>query len=205
MLYVSDHPLILHKLAILRDQDTGNKKFRELTSEITTMLVYEATRQIKTTPKQVTTPMGPADCHELARETVFAPVLRAGLGMLDASLKLAPTASVGYLGMQRNHTTHEPEDYYINLPNDTDANIYILDPMLATGGSIIASISKLQEQGYANISVVSIVSSQEGVDRVSAAHPDIDIFTAAVDAVMNDDKYIIPGLGDAGDRLYGTE
>lgn len=206
-LTVMDHPLISHKLAILRHKDTDGKAFRELVSEIAMLVCYEATRDMKTTSVDIPTPLMTAKCQMITTEKpVLVPILRAGLGMVDGMLTILPSAKIGHIGMCRNHDTLEPEQYYCNLPADIgERTVFVLDPMLATGGSLAAAVSLLKEKGAKKIKVLSIVGAQEGIDRVLNSHPDVHIYLGVKDERLNEKGYILPGLGDAGDRLFGTE
>ena len=200
-----DHPCVQHKLAIIRDTDTGHKRFRELATEITQFLCYEALKHIKVRAVTVQTPVGEAACHKIDTDLVVVPILRAGVGMLEGILELVPTARVGFVGLYRDEVTKQPVSYYQRLPTQTKGGTCIIvDPMLATGGSTIATIDLLKEAGAGSIVVVCIVTCPEGLKLVEDAHPDVPIYTAAIDDHLNDHKYIIPGLGDAGDRLFGT-
>jgi len=199
------HPCIQHKLALIRDEETGYKKFRELATEITMFLCYEALKEIEVKQVTVQTPLAEAAGHKIANELVVVPILRAGVGMLEGILDLVPTARVGFVGMYREPETKKAVSYYHKLPKETDgATCIIVDPMLATGGSMAATIDFLKEHGAASIVVVCIVTCPEGIAAIEAEHPDIKIYTASVDERLDDRKYIIPGLGDAGDRLFGT-
>lgn len=199
------HPCVQHKLALIRDQDTGHKKFRELATEITMFLCYEALKEVKVRKTTVQTPVAEAECHKIAEDVVVVPILRAGVGMLEGILDLVPTARVGFLGMYRDEQSKEPVAYYKKLPRETKDGLCILiDPMLATGGSTAAAVDVLKEAGAVNIVVVCIVTCPEGLAMVEAAHPDVKIYTASIDERLDDHKYIVPGLGDAGDRLFGT-
>jgi uracil phosphoribosyltransferase len=200
-----DHPCVQHKLAIIRDAETGHKRFRELATEITQFLCYEALKNIKVREVTVQTPVGEASCHKIDTDLVVVPILRAGVGMLEGILELVPTARVGFVGLYRDEETKQPVSYYQRLPTQTKGGTcIIIDPMLATGGSTVAAIDLLKENGAGSIVVVCIVTCPEGLQRVKEAHPDVPVYTAAIDDHLNDHKYIIPGLGDAGDRLFGT-
>jgi uracil phosphoribosyltransferase len=200
-----DHPCVQHKLAIIRDAETGHKRFRELATEITQFLCYEALKNIKVREVTVQTPVGIAQCHKIDTDLVVVPILRAGVGMLEGILELVPTARVGFVGLYRDEVTKQPVSYYQRLPTQTKGGTcIIIDPMLATGGSTIAAIDLLKENGAAEIVVICIVTCPEGLKLVEDAHPDVPIYTASIDDHLNDHKYIIPGLGDAGDRLFGT-
>ena len=205
--HVFDHPLIQHKLAILRNKDTGVKEFRSLISEIAGLMCYEATRNLPTEEVEVQTPLAVAKCRVLSgKKLAIIPVLRAGLGMVDAMLDLIPSAKVGHIGMYRDPVTHLPVEYYCKLPEDIDQRqVFVVDPMLATGGSAIAAIDYLKRQGCRNIAMMNIIGCPEGVAAVRQAHPDVELYLAAVDERLNDRAYILPGLGDAGDRIFGTK
>ena len=199
------HPCVQHKLALIRDKDTRHKEFRELATEITMFVCYEALKTISVKEVDVETPLETAKCHKIAEDLVVVPILRAGVGMLEGILGLLPTARVGFLGMYRDEETKQPVAYYKKLPQQTDGALcIIIDPMLATGGSTAAAIDVLKEHGASNIVVVCIVTCPEGLQAVETAHPDVRIYTASIDDCLNDQKYIVPGLGDAGDRLFGT-
>jgi uracil phosphoribosyltransferase len=199
------HPCVQHKLAIIRDQETGHKRFRELATEITQFLCYEALKNVRTTEVKVQTPVAEATCRKIDSDIVVIPILRAGVGMLDGILDLLPTARVGFVGMYRDEETKQPVSYYDKLPYQVKGGTcIIIDPMLATGGSTVAAIELLKQEGATNIVVICIVTCPEGLAAVDAAHPDVTVYTAAVDDHLNERKYIVPGLGDAGDRLYGT-
>ncbi len=203
---VFDHPLIQHKLAILRDRRTGHKEFRELVEEIAMLMAFEATSDLPTRPIEVATPLGTARGVTVAgQEIAVVPILRAGLAMEAGILRLMPTARVGHIGIYRDPASLAPHTYYSKLPADiADRQVLVVDPMLATGGSAVASIDLLKQRGARIIRLMVLVAAPEGIRRVQAAHPDVDIYTAAVDERLNDHGYILPGLGDAGDRLYGT-
>jgi uracil phosphoribosyltransferase len=199
------HPCVQHKLALIRDEDTGHKKFRELATEITMFLCYEALKKVRVKKVKVQTPVAVAECHKIDEDLVVVPILRAGVGMLEGLLGLLPTARVGFLGMYRDEETKQPVAYYQKLPAQTaGALCIVIDPMLATGGSTAAAIDVLKESGAKNIVVVCIVTCPEGIETVEKAHPDVEIYTASIDSHLNEKKYIVPGLGDAGDRLFGT-
>jgi uracil phosphoribosyltransferase len=199
------HPCVQHKLALIRDQDTGYKKFRELATEITMFLCYEALKNVKVKSVTVQTPLAETECHKIAEELVVIPILRAGVGMLEGILDLVPTARVGFVGMYRDETTKEPVAYYQKLPSQTKGGLCIVvDPMLATGGSTAATVQLLKDAGAATVVVVCIVTCPEGLEAMKLAHPDVSIYTASIDDRLDDRKYIVPGLGDAGDRLFGT-
>ena len=200
-----DHPCVQHKLAIIRDADTGHKKFRELATEITEFVCYEALKNIKTKEVTVQTPVAEATCRMLDTDLVVVPILRAGVGMMEGILELVPTARVGFVGLYRDEKTKLPVTYYERFPPQIKGGTcIIIDPMIATGGSTAAAIDKLKENGAGNIVVVCIVTCPEGIALVEAEHPDVPIYAAAIDDKLNEKKYIVPGLGDAGDRLFGT-
>ncbi len=202
-----NHPLIQHKLAILRNKDTGVKEFRELVSEIAGLMCYEATRSLPTEEVTVETPVATATCRMLAgKKLAIIPILRAGLGMVDSMVDMIPSAKVGHIGLYRDPETHMPVEYYCKLPEDIGARqVFVVDPMLATGGSAIAAIDFLKKHGCKQIIMMNIIGCPEGVKAVQDAHPDVDIYVAAIDEKLNDHAYIIPGLGDAGDRIFGTK
>ncbi|MHB0876876.1 MAG: uracil phosphoribosyltransferase [Anaerolineae bacterium] len=204
-LYVSEHPLVLHKLSLLRDIRTEPKKFRELVAEISVMLACEATRDLRLVPKTVTTPMGDCIGREVAEKVGLVPILRAGLGMVQGIWDMMPSAEVWHIGLQRDERTLEPVQYYSNLPVAPTVQVcLILDPMLATGGSAVATVDLLKRWGAGRVKFIGIIAAPEGVDRLQRAHPDVDIHVAAVDRGLNEAGYIVPGLGDAGHRLFGT-
>ncbi len=205
--HVLDHPLIQHKLAILRNEKTGVKEFREMISEIAGLMCYEATRNLPTVEVDVQTPVALAKCRMLAgKKLAIIPILRAGLGMVDAMVDMIPAAKIGHIGLYRDPQAHLPVEYYCKLPEDIGSRqCFVVDPMLATGGSAIAAIDFLKDHGCKQIIMMNIIGCPEGVAAVQAAHPDVDIYVAAVDEKLNDHKYIIPGLGDAGDRIFGTK
>lgn len=204
-LHVSDHPLVQHKLALLRDIRTEPKKFRELTREISVLLGYEATRDLRLQPISLTTPFGEVQGRELADEVGLVPILRAGLGMVDGIWEMMPAAQVWHIGLYRDERTLQPVQYYSNLPVAPSVQVcFVLDPMLATGGSAVATVDILKEWGAERIKFVGLIASPEGVMRLRDAHPDVDVYVAAVDRQLNDAGYIVPGLGDAGHRLFGT-
>lgn len=204
---VFDHPLIQHKLSILRDERTSVKEFRELISEIAMLMCYEATRDLPVEEVEVKTPVAVAKCHRIAgKKLAVVPILRAGLGMVDGMLSLIPAAKVGHVGLYRDPETLKPVDYYCKLPSDIEErDIIIVDPMLATGGSAVAAIDVIKRAGCKNIKLVNLIAAPEGIKAVQAAHDDVDIYVAHVDDYLNDHGYIVPGLGDAGDRLFGTK
>jgi len=204
---VLDHPLIQHKLAILRSKNTSVKEFRELISEISGLMCYEATRNLPTKEVEVQTPVAIAKCRRLAgKKLAIIPILRAGLGMVDAMVDLIPSAKIGHIGLYRDPETHLPVEYYCKLPEDIgNRQVFVVDPMLATGGSAVAAINFLKEHGCKNIIMMNIIGCPEGVKAVQEAHPDVDLYLAALDEKLNEHAYIIPGLGDAGDRIFGTK
>ena len=204
---VLDHPLIQHKLAILRSKKTSVKEFRELISEISGLMCYEATRNLPTREIEVQTPVDTAKCRVLAgKKLAIVPILRAGLGMVDAMVDLIPSAKIGHIGLYRDPETHMPVEYYCKLPEDVEnRQVFVVDPMLATGGSAVAAIDFLKKHGCKNIIMMNIIGCPEGIAAVQAAHPDVDIYLAACDEKLNDHAYIVPGLGDAGDRIFGTK
>ena len=200
-----DHPCVQHKLAIIRDVDTGHKRFRELATEITKFICYEALKNIKTKQVTVQTPVAEAICHKIDTDLVVVPILRAGVGMLEGILELVPTARVGFIGLYRDEETKLPVTYYERFPVQIrGGTCIIIDPMIATGGSMVAAIDKLKQNGAKSIVVVCIVTCPEGIELVESAHPDVPIYAAAIDEKLNEKKYIVPGLGDDGDRLFGT-
>ena len=205
--HVLDHPLIQHKLAILRSKNTSVKEFRELISEISGLMCYEATRNLPTKEVEVLTPVAMAKCRRLAgKKLAIIPILRAGLGMVDAMVDLIPSAKIGHIGLYRDPETHLPVEYYCKLPEDIgNRQVFVVDPMLATGGSAVAAIDFLKKYGCKSIIMMNIIGSPEGVAAVQKAHPDVDIYLAALDEKLNDHAYIVPGLGDAGDRIFGTK
>lgn len=204
-LFISNHPLIQHKLTLLRDVDTEPKRFRELLREMTWLLLYEATRDLALRERPVTSPMGDAVGQVLKERIAFAPILRAGLGMVAPALELIPTAQVWHIGLYRDERTLRPIEYYTSVPRKPAADIaFILDPMLATGGSAVAAVDILKGSGVGRIKFVGIIAAPEGIEHLSNAHPDVDIHVAVVDDRLNGIGYIVPGLGDAGDRQFGT-
>ena len=204
--HVLDHPLIQHKLAILRNEKTGVKEFREMISEIAGLMCYEATRNLPTEDVEVQTPVALAKCRMLAgKKLAIVPILRAGLGMVDSIVDLIPSAKIGHIGLYRDPETHLPVEYYCKLPDDIEnRQVYVVDPMLATGGSAVAAIDFLKARGCRQIIMMNIIGCPEGVQAVQEAHPDVEIYLAGMDERLNDHAYIIPGLGDAGDRIFGT-
>lgn len=206
MLKILDHPLITHKLTQIRRKETGTKDFRETLGEIAGLMAYEITKDLPLNEVEIETPVASCITHELARSIVIIPILRAGLGMVDGITNLIPTAKVGHIGLYRDHETLEPMDYYSKYPSGlTDSIVMILDPMLATGGSASAAIDSIKKSGAASIKLVCIVGAPEGVRRIESDHPDVDIFLASLDEKLNEHGYIVPGLGDAGDRIFGTK
>ena len=205
--HVLDHPLIQHKLAILRNKNTGVKEFRELVGEIAGLMCYEATRSLPTIEVDVETPVAMAKCRMLAgKKLAIVPVLRAGLGMVDNMVALIPSAKIGHIGLYRDPDTHLPVEYYCKLPEDIESRVvFVVDPMLATGGSAVAAIDFLKKRGCKNIIMMNVIGCPEGVKCVQDAHPDVEMYLAAVDEKLNDHAYIVPGLGDAGDRIFGTK
>lgn len=206
-LQVLDHPLIQHKLSLIRDEKTGSKEFRELVEEVAMLMAYEVTRDFPLQEIEVKTPVAIAKSKVLAgRKVGLVPILRAGLGMVDGMLRLIPAAKVGHVGLYRDPLTLLPVEYYCKLPSDiAERDLIVIDPMLATGGSAAAAIGFLKDRGAKNIKLMCLIAAPEGIKAVQNAHADVDIFVAAVDDYLNDHGYIIPGLGDAGDRLFGTK
>ena len=204
---ILDHPLIHHKLAIMRNKNTGTREFRELVNEVAGLMCYEAMRDLPTEEVLVETPITTAKCQMLAgKKLAIVPILRAGLGMVDAMVDLIPSAKIGHIGLYRDPETHEPVEYYCKLPEDIDKRqVYVVDPMLATGGSAVAAIDFLKKHGCKNIVMMNIIGCPEGIKRVTEAHPDVDLYVATCDEKLNDHAYIVPGLGDCGDRIFGTK
>ena len=199
------HPCVQHKLGLIRRVETGHKEFRELATEITKFVCYEALKNIRTREVVVETPVASATCREIDTDIVVIPILRAGVGMLEGILELVPTARVGFVGLYRDEATKEPVTYYERFPPQIKGGTCIvIDPMIATGGSTVAALDLLKKRGADNIVVICIVTCPEGIARVEQSHPDVPIYAAAIDRELNDKKYIVPGLGDAGDRLFGT-
>ncbi len=205
--FIADHPLIQHKVTILRDKRTSSKQFRELIREITELLVYEATRDLPLCAVDVETPMETTKSNVIAgRKLAFVPILRAGLGMVDGAVELVPSARVGHIGLYRDHDTLQPVEYYCKLPGDIEQrDVIVLDPMLATGGSAIDAISQIKERHPRNIKFMCIIAAPEGLKALNEAHPDVQIYCASLDRCLNENGYILPGLGDAGDRIFGTK
>lgn len=202
---VVDHPLVRHKLALLRDKDTPSALFRQLVHELAVLEGYEATRLLPTKPVSVETPLAIAPCEKLETSPMIVPILRAGLGLLEGMLELIPSAVTGHLGMERDEKTHQPHEYYAKMPASLQNRpVIIVDPMLATGGSAIAAIQYLRKRGIRDLTLMVLVSAPEGIRAVLQADPDIRIVTCAIDDCLNEDAYILPGLGDAGDRIFGT-
>ena len=204
---VFDHPLIQHKLSVLRDEKTSVKEFRELISEIAMLMCYEATRDLQLEDVEVKTPVAVANCKRLAgKKLAIVPILRAGLGMVDGMVSMIPSAKVGHIGLFRDPDTHEPVKYYYKMPADIqERDVIVVDPMLATGGSASAAIQFLKDDGVKHIKLMCIIGAPEGVARMQEDHPDVDIYVAALDEHLNSNAYIVPGLGDAGDRIFGTK
>lgn len=202
-----DHPLIQHKIGILRRKDTGTKEFRTLVSEVAMLMCYEATRDLELRDVEIETPICKATVKELGgKKMAVIPILRAGLGMVEGMLTMVPAAKVGHIGLYRNEETLEPVEYYCKLPADcSDRVTYVVDPMLATGGSAVAAIQMLKDKGVRNIRFMCTIAAPEGVKLLTEAHPDVDIFVGVLDEKLNENGYIVPGLGDAGDRIFGTK
>jgi len=201
------HPLIQHKLAYIRDKNTGSKYFRELVEEVAMLMAYEVTRDIQLEEVEIETPICTTKCKVLTgKKMAIVPILRAGLGMVDGVLKLIPAAKVGHIGMYRDEETLQPVEYFCKLPQDiSERDVIITDPMIATGGSAIDAISALKKRGAKNIRIMCLIAAPEGIKAISDAHPDVDIYAASIDEKLNEQGYIVPGLGDAGDRLFGTK
>lgn len=203
---VMQHPLISHKLAKIRNKDTNPTDFRSLLDEIAGLMTYEVCRDLTTKDVKVETPICVADCKVLDKDVILVPILRAGLGMVDGILKLIPSARVGHIGLYRDEVTHEPCEYYAKFPeNLPNATVIVLDPMLATGGSAAAAVTMIKKRGAKDIRYIGLVGAPEGVKRLQEEHPDVDIYLAALDSHLNENCYIVPGLGDCGDRLFGTK
>jgi len=201
------HPLVRHKLGLLRDKGTNTEMFRRLVNELTLLLTYEATKEMDVEEIDVETPLERTKAHRIpGKKVAVCPILRAGMGMLDGVLSLIPVARVGFIGLYRNEETLEPVEYYVKLPHDiAERDVLLLDPMLATGNSTAHAVTILKEAGAANVSLISLIAAPEGVRRIESNHPDVNIIVASIDSHLNDKGYIVPGLGDAGDRLYGTK
>lgn len=201
-----NHPLVEHKLAILRDKKTGTKEFREIISEIASILCYEAMKDVKLNKVKIKTPIEEMEIGKLEEDKyAFIPILRAGMGMLDGVIRIVPNAKVGHIGMYRDEKTYQPVNYFFKVPKEIEKKeVFLLDPMLATGGSAIDAIDILKEKGVKKIKFLCIISAPEGIEAVTKKHPDVKIYTAHIDRELNDNKYICPGLGDAGDRIFGT-
>ncbi|MEE1351107.1 MAG: uracil phosphoribosyltransferase [Clostridia bacterium] len=203
--FVMDHPLIQHKITMLRDESTTTKDFRELANEIAILIGYEATKDLELEDVKVKTPICETTGKAIGKQVALVPILRAGLGMVDAIMTLIPAAKIGHVGLYRAPETHEPVEYYCKLPKDLeDRQVLVLDPMLATGGSAAAAINFIKKRGAKKIKLLNIIAAPEGVEAVSKAHPDVDIYIGSLDEKLNEHCYIVPGLGDAGDRLFGT-
>ena len=205
--HILNHPLIQHKLSILRKETTGVKEFREIVGEIAMLMCYDATRDLQTREIKIKTPIATAKVRVLAgKKLAIVPILRAGLGMVDGMLNLIPSAKVGHIGLYRDPKTLEPVEYYCKLPPDIEErDVLVVDPMLATGGSAVAAIGFLKKRGVTHIKLLNIIAAPEGVERVTREHPDVQLYCAALDEKLNDHGYIVPGLGDAGDRIFGTK
>ena len=206
MVTVLEHPLITHKLALMRDKETGHKDFRENLDEIASLMAYEVCRDLPTEEVHIETPMGPCDTQMLSGEIILVPILRAGMGLVNGIMDLIPTAKVGFIGLYRDEKTLEPVEYFAKFPKElSEGIVLVLDPMLATGGSAIAAVDMIKKRGAKNIRMVCLVGAPEGVKAFTEAHPDVDLYLAALDDHLNEIGYIVPGLGDAGDRIYGTK
>ena len=205
--FIMDHPLIQHKISLVRDKNTGSKEFRELISEITMLICYEATRDLPLKEVEIETPVAVAKSKILSgRKLAIVPILRAGLGMVEGIVNLIPAVKVGHIGLYRDPETHTPVEYYCKLPADIEErDIIVLDPMLATGGSAIDAISQIKGKGGKSIKFMCIIAAPEGLDALTKAHPDVPVYCASLDSHLNEHKYIVPGLGDAGDRIFGTK
>lgn len=202
--HVVEHPLIAHKLTMMRDKNCNSKNFRELLKEIASLMTYEVTRDWRTEAVRIETPLEETDGVRLKDEVTIIPILRAGLGLLNGVLEMIPHAHVGHIGLYRDPVTHQPHEYYCGLPKQMDAKCIVVDPMLATGGSAAAAITMLKEKGLHDICLLVLVAAPEGIEAINKEHPDVEIYTAAVDRQLNEKAYILPGLGDAGDRVFGT-
>ena len=205
--FIMDHPLIQHKISLLRDKNTGSKEFREMIAEITMLMCYEATRDLPLVEVEIETPVAVAKTKVISgRKLAFVPILRAGLGMMDGVLELVPAAKIGHIGLYRDPETLKPVEYYCKLPVDvTRREVIVVDPMLATGGSAIDAITMLKAKGVKHLKFMCIIAAPEGLAALTAAHPDVDIYCASLDEKLNEHGYIVPGLGDAGDRIFGTK
>ena len=206
-IFIMDHPLIQHKIGLIRRKETGTKDFRQTIGEIAMLICYEATRELKLTDVEIETPICRTTAKELSgKKMAIVPILRAGLGMVDGMLTLIPAAKVGHIGLYRDPETLKPVEYYCKLPADcAEREVFVVDPMLATGGSSVAAIRMLKEKGCKNIHFMCIIAAPEGVEAMKEAHPDVDVYIGALDERLNDHGYIVPGLGDAGDRIFGTK
>ena len=204
---IMDHPLIQHKIGYIRRKDTGTKDFRQTISEIAQLICYEATRDLELTEVEIETPICKTTVKELkGKKMAIVPILRAGLGMVDGMLSLIPAAKVGHIGLYRDPETHEPVEYYCKLPADcNEREVFVVDPMLATGGSSVAAIQMLKDKGCKKIHFMCIIAAPEGIKRMQETHPDVDMYVGALDEYLNENAYIVPGLGDAGDRIFGTK
>ncbi len=205
--FIADHPLIQHKVTLLRDKNTSSKQFRELIQEITELMVYESTRDLPMCEVEVQTPLAKTTGYQIAgRKLAFVPILRAGLGMVDGAVELVPSARVGHIGLYRDETTLKPVEYYCKLPGDIhEREVIVLDPMLATGGSAVDAIGQIKKRGPKSIKFMCIIAAPEGLKALQEAHPDVQIYCASLDKCLNENGYIVPGLGDAGDRIFGTK
>lgn len=205
-LFISEHPLIQHKMSMLRDKNTSTKEFRELVNEITKLLTYEATRELPVEDTTVETPVAEAQCKKITKDIVVVPILRAGLGMVDGFHDLIPSSKIGHIGLYRDPDTLTPVEYYCKVPkNLEESKVFLLDPMLATGKTAEAAIEFLKERGAKNVTMLCVIAAPEGVKTVQKAFDDVDVYTAAYDVKLNEKGYIVPGLGDAGDRIFGTK
>ena len=204
---VMDHPLIAHKIGIIRKKETGTREFRDMVSEIGALITYEATKDLKLQDVEIETPICRTTVKELAgKKLAVIPILRAGLGMVEGVLTMIPSAKVGHIGLYRNEETLEPVEYYCKIPKDcSERDVFVVDPMLATGGSAIAAIQMLKNRGVKNMRFLCVIAAPEGVKKLQEAHPDVDIYIGALDEHLNENGYIVPGLGDAGDRIFGTK
>lgn len=204
---IMEHPLIQHKITYIRREETGSKEFREIVSEIAAFMCYEATRDLKLTDVKIKTPICEMTGKQLSgKKMAIVPILRAGLGMVDGMLRMIPAAKVGHIGLYRDPKTYEPVEYYCKLPADCrEREVFVVDPMLATGGSSVAAIQLLKEKGVKHIRFLCIVAAPEGIERMQREHPDVDLYVGVLDEGLNEHKYIVPGLGDAGDRIFGTK